>query len=181
MEDSSQNIENPRPEQTAFAESVLSIIGPTAEKFGFKKILVEIKTYWSVIVFRKGKLYVKIASTSYPTDYPNYYDVILGEGKSHSSGNYWNSVTTLRLAKIIDPAKNAVTYNFPYDDRVKMSIEAANKDLIKYGLSFLSGDLSVFSRVRKKVNEELASYNIAEIDFKPVKFDESGIYQIHES
>jgi hypothetical protein len=172
-------IEDARPEQTAFADAVLATIGPTVEQFGFRRIEVDIETYWTRIIFCKGKQYINILSTSYPTDYPNYYDIIFSEGQRRKSGFYWRSITTLRLAKIIDPSITAFTYNFPYGDLIKVSIETANEDLLKYGASFLKGDLSIFYQAQKVLDQEIAAYEFGKIgDSKTSKFDDSGIYQI---
>ncbi len=167
--------ENPSPEQTAFAESVLSIIAQTMAEGGFKRDKVEIKTYSTTIVFRKGKRYVKISSTSYPTDYPYHYDLDLGEGDSDNFFEYdWNSVSLARVAKIIDPHKKIDNYNFPVGDpafekKIKFSVENTNRDLLKYGASFLEGDLSIFYQARKEVNIEREPYKISVPDKNGVR------------
>jgi hypothetical protein len=141
------------------------------EKFGFKRILIEVDNYNATIVFRKHKRYIKILSTSYPTDYPYYYNIILGKGDSENFFEYdWNSVAVLRLAPINDSSITAYSYSFPYGDKVKFSVEAANRDLLKYGLSFLKGDLSIFYEARKKANEEREPYKISTAD-------QNGVYQ----
>lgn len=66
-------------EQVAFAESVLLIISPTIEKFGFKRVEKTIKEYSTTITFRKRDQYIKVENSSYPTDYPYYYFIVLGE------------------------------------------------------------------------------------------------------
>jgi hypothetical protein len=181
-DESAMITENPSPEQTAFADAVLATIGPTVEKFGFRRIEVDIETYWTRIIFCKDKQYINILSTSYPTDYPNYYDIIFSEGKRRKSGFYWRSITTLRLAKIIDPSITAFTYNFPFGDLIKVSVETANEDLLKYGASFLKGDLSIFYQAQKVLDQEIAAYEFGKTgDLKTSKFDKSGVYQIRES
>jgi len=159
--------ENASPEQTAFAESVLSIMEKTMVESGFKRDRAEIKTYSTTIVFRKGKRYVKISSSSYPTDYPYCYNLVLGEGDSNNFFEYdWNSVSIAGLAKIIDPLNNADSYNFPvgdpaFDKTIKFSVENANRDLLKYGAGFLAGDLSIFYQARKDVNNQREPYRIS--------------------
>ena len=161
--------DNPSPERAAFAENVLLIIIPSVEKFGFKRTKAEIKTYSTTIVFRKEKQYIKISSTSYPTDYPYYYNIILGEGDSDDFVEYdWNSVSLFELAKVINPLTNVNSYNFPvgdpkFADTINLSIAKTNKDLLRYGSSFLNGDLSVFYHARKKVNESREPYKISKI------------------
>jgi hypothetical protein len=45
-------VESPSPEQAAFAENVLLIIGPAIEEFGFKKNAEVVKQYSTTITFR---------------------------------------------------------------------------------------------------------------------------------
>ena len=162
--------ENPSPEQVAFAESVLSIVEQTMAKSDFKRDKAEIKTYSTTIVFRKGKRYVKISSSSYPTDYPYCFNLVLGEGDSNNFFEYdWNSVSIAVMAKIIDPLKKINDYNFPvgdpaFDKTIKLSVENANRDLLKYGVSFLKGDLSIFYQARKDVNNQRDPYRISAPD-----------------
>jgi len=162
--------EEPSREQAAFAENVLLIISPTVEKFGFKKVAEEVRTYSTAITFRNRDQYIKIENSSYPTDYPYYYFVVLGEGSSDNFFEYdWNSVSLAALVNIIRPTSNKISYRFPIGDpkfaeTIKRSITKANKDLLKYGASFLNGDLSIFHQARKKVNEGREPYKISVID-----------------
>lgn len=95
--------DKPSPEQTLFVDTALQIISPTVEQFGFVRHLVETKKYFSTIVFRRDKLYVKIQSTIFPTDYPYHYNVVLGEGDSENVFEWdWNSVALWRLKQSID-------------------------------------------------------------------------------
>src|SRR5688572_31196546 len=58
----------PSPEQVVFSDTVLEIIGPAVEKFGFLRHRVEIEEYFTRIIFRNGKLYIRINGTTFPTD-----------------------------------------------------------------------------------------------------------------
>ncbi|HTI61021.1 hypothetical protein [Mucilaginibacter sp.] len=163
-------------EQVAFAESVLLIISPTIEKFGFKRVEKTIKEYSTTITFRKRDQYIKVENSSYPTDYPYYYFIVLGEGSSDDFFEYdWNSVSLAALANIVDPTSDEISYWFPLGDSkfaetIKESIEKANQDILKYGATFLDGDLSMFYQARKKANEGREPYKIS-------KMDENGAYQ----
>ena len=154
-------MEKPSIEQTAFTDNVLEIISPTVEKFGFKLDKTEIKTYWTTIVWRKENQYVEVKGTNYPTDYPYYYNIVLGAG---SSDNFlesdWNSVAIWALARIIEPSANINSYEFPFGDSIKFSLTAANKHLLKYGETFLGGDLTIFEQARKLINEKREPYKI---------------------
>ncbi|MFI5162087.1 MAG: hypothetical protein ACHQHN_12475 [Sphingobacteriales bacterium] len=158
------------PEQTAFADAVLSIIKPSVEKFGFKQTTTKVKTYSTRIVFRKHKQYIEVSNSSYPTDYPYLYWVILGEGNSDDfSESDWNSVSLFALAQIINPTTSVSSYNFPigdpkFSETIGKSITQASKHLLKYGAGFLNGDLTVFYQARKKVNEGREPYKISIVD-----------------
>jgi len=162
--------EKPSSEQVAFAEHVLLIISQTGERFGFKRVRKEIKRYSTTITFRKRNQYLKVENSSYPTDYPYYYSIVLGEGDSDDFFEYdWNSVSLAALVNIVSPKSNEISYRFPigdpkFADTIKGSLENANQDLVKYGATFLNGDLSIFHQARKKINEEREPYKISVID-----------------
>ena len=63
-------LEKPSAEQSLFAEAVLQIIEPTAISFGFVRYKAFVKAYSTEMVWRKGAMYLKVESTTYPTDYP---------------------------------------------------------------------------------------------------------------
>jgi hypothetical protein len=163
-------------EQKVFAGNVLLILAPTVKGFGFKEIISKSDKYSTTIVFRKKKQYIKISSTSYPTDYPYYYNVILGEGDSNNFFEYdWNSIAIWRLAQIVEASKNISAYNFPvgdplFESTIKLSLENANKHLLEYGIDFLEGDLTLFYQARKKLNQDRESYKIS-------KIGKTGVYE----
>ena len=151
----------PSAEQAAFAKTALEIIAPTVEKYGYIHHKTEIKTYSANIVWRKDKQYIKVNGSNYPTDYPFNYNIILGEGSSDEFLEYdWNSVALWTLSKIIEPTANISSYDFPFGDKIKFSLDAANKDLLKFGQTFLSGDLTTFYEARKMINEKREPYKI---------------------
>ncbi len=113
----------PSPEQTLFADTVLEIISPTAEQFGFVRHRTEIEKHSTTIIFRKDKQYIKVEGSTYPTDYPYYYNIILGEGDSEDFIEWdWNSVALWRLKTKIAPTAEAKEYEFPFGDHVKFSV-----------------------------------------------------------
>ena len=151
----------PSPEHTLFANTVFEIISPTIEKFGFIRHRTEIEKYLTTIIFRKDKQYIKISGSTYPTDYPYSYNIILGEGNSEDFFEWdWNSIALWRLKNKIDPKTQAKDFDFPYGDKVKLSILNANKELIKYADSFLNGDLTLFYEIRNKQNKDREPYKI---------------------
>ena len=155
----------PSTEQISFAKMVLEIISPTVESFGFVRHAIEIKTYSTNVVYRKGKCYIKIDSTTYPTDYPYHYNIVLGEGDSEDFFDYdWSSIALWQLAKIMDSKTTISSYDFPYNNDIKASILRANADLLKYGEDFLKGELTNFYQARMAINKQREPYKIHSTD-----------------
>jgi len=153
--------EKPSSEQILFAENVLEIISPTIKKFGFTRHRTEIEKYLTTIIYRKEKQYIKISGSTYPTDYPYCYNIILGEGDSEDFYEWdWNSIALWRMKNKIDPKIKASEFEFPYGNSVKFSLENANMELQKYGLTFLNGDLKLFLEIRKEQNKNREPYKI---------------------
>lgn len=151
----------PSPEQILFAETALEIISPTVEKFGFERHRTEIEKHSTIIIYRKDKQYIKISSSTYPTDYPYCYNIILGEGDSEDFYEWdWNSIALWRIKNKIDPKIKASEFEFPNEKSVKFSLENANTELQEYGLTFLNGDLKLFLEVRKEQNKNREPYKI---------------------
>lgn len=151
----------PSPEQTLFAENVLEIISPTVEKFGFVRHRTEIEKHFTTIIFRKDKQYIKISASTYPTDYPYSYNVIFGEGDSEDFSEWdWNAIALWRLKTKIDPQAKAKEYEFPFGQKVKFSVSNANKELLKYGDTFLHGDMTLFYETRSEQNKIREPYKI---------------------
>lgn len=151
----------PSPEQTLFANTVLEIISPTVESFGFVKDSIEIKQYSTNIIFRKGKLYIKISSSTYPRDQPYFYNLILGEGDSENFYEFdWNSIALWRLKTKINARAKAKEFKFPYGDKVKFSVINANNELVKYADSFLHGELTIFYEIRSQQNKNREPFKI---------------------
>jgi hypothetical protein len=155
-------VDNPEPssEQLHFAETVLNLVDPTVEKFGFMRISTNIRTYSTSIIYRKAEQYVKVSSTTYPTDYPYFFNITLGEGDSEDFLEYdWNSITICIIKNSIEKIETN-EFDFPYKDDVKPSIENAVADLLKYGGTFLKGDMTLFREVRSQFNELREPYKI---------------------
>jgi hypothetical protein len=162
------------PEQIVFADTVLEIISPTMEQFGFSRHRTEIEQFFTTIVFRKDKQYVKIKSSTHARDCSSFYNIVLGEGDSENFTEYdWNSIALWRLKSKIDPTVKAKEYLFPLDSKVKFSVSNANKELLKYADSFLHGDLTLFYQVRSEQNKGREPYKI----YIP---DENGNYTVTE-
>lgn len=153
--------ERPSEHELAFAQTVLNIIGPTIEKHGFELHRKEIKQYSTTIIWRKKKQYVKVNSTTYPTDYPYYYNIVLGEGDSDDVFEYdWNSVAIWALARVTNHNTDVASYDFPYNEKVKPSVEKAHEHLLAHAQTFLEGDLTTFYAARKMINKDREPYKI---------------------
>ena len=151
----------PSPELILFADTVLEIISPTVEKFGFVRHRTEIETYLTTIIFRKEKQYIKISGSTYPTDYPYSYNIVLGDGDSEDFFEWdWNSIALWQLKNKTDPRAKAKEYEFPFSDKIKYSISHANKELLKYADTFLQGDLTLFYETRSEQNKSREPYKI---------------------
>jgi hypothetical protein len=148
-------------EQLLFAENALEILSPEIESFGFERTKTKIEKNFTQIIFRKGNQYIKIIGSTYPTDYPYSYNIILGEGESESFPETdWNSISLWRLKNQIEPNSVAKAYDFPFNEKVKFSLENAKNELVKFGIIFLNGDLDKFYEARKEQNKDREPYKI---------------------
>lgn len=151
----------PSTEQILFAENALEIFSPKLESFGFERTKTKIEKYFTQIIFKKDNQYIKISGSTYPTDYPYSYNLILGEGDSENFPETdWNSIALWRLKKQIEPNCSAKEFEFPYNEKVKFSIENAKEELIKFGITFLNGNLEKFDEARKEQNKVREPYKI---------------------
>lgn len=147
--------------ELAFSEQVLEVFEPTMEQFSFQRKQIEVKKYGSTILWRKDKQYIKVNSSTYPTDYPYCFNLILGEGDSEIFLEYdWNSVALWALAKEKESKSSLGSYDFPYGKDIEPRLKKALEDLIEHGSEFLNGDLTLFYEARKSVNEKRTPYQI---------------------
>lgn len=161
----------PSPDHILFAENALEIFSPVMEGFRLIRHRIEVETYQTTIIFRKYNQYIKIDGSTYPRDLNNFYNIILGEGDSEEFWEWdWNSIALWRLKQSIEPAETDKEYAFPSGEKMKDSLTNAKTELLKYGLSFLNGDLTLFYETRKAQNKDREPYKI---HFP----DKNGIYQ----
>ena len=119
-------------EHILFAEKTLEILGSNIESFGFERTKTKIEKYFTEIIYKKDKRYIKISGSTYPTDYPYCYNIIFGEGDSENFPETdWNSIALWKLKKFIEPNSKAKEYEFPFNEKVKFSLENAEKQLDK--------------------------------------------------
>lgn len=148
-------------EHILFAEKTLEILSSNIESFGFERTKTKIEKYVTEIIYKKDNRYIKISGSTYPTDYPYCYNIIFGEGDSENfPENDWNSIALWKLKKLIEPDSKAKEYEFPFNEKVQFSIENANIELLRFGITFLNGEMEKFYEVRKEQNAIREPYNI---------------------
>jgi hypothetical protein len=159
--DASKSDESPSPEQQQFADTALDIFKDFLSEKGFELTKTEVKQYSTTITFRKRTQYIKINSSTYPTDYPYWYNIVLGDGDSEDFFEYdWNSIALWRLKEKLEPTAEAKEYSFPYDVDIVNSLTHAKNEVIKYGDTFLNGDLTLFAQTRSEANQGREPYKI---------------------
>jgi hypothetical protein len=157
--------ERPSPAHIAFAKSAREIIGNTIKQFGFKFYRKEIISWHTSIIYRKNKQYIEIAANTHPIDAPSYYNIVLGEGDSDDFMEWdWNSVALWRIKEAVEPSAKISEYSFPRDEKIVYSLTHAKEELLKYGNTFLEGDLTLFHKIRKEQNKGREPYKIHQPD-----------------
>lgn len=146
---------NKSPEHKEFSKSVIEMFSPLLKDFGFVLESSKVKEYSSTIVFRNGQQYIKIQGSTYPTDYPYSYNVILGNGGSEKLEDFdFNSIALWRLKNKITQDFDSKEFEFPKREEINYSLKKAREDLEKYGIQFLNGNLSLFEEVLKEQNKD---------------------------
>lgn len=141
----------PSPEQTLFTETVMDIIGKAIKPYGFVLRHAEVKTFSANIVYGKGQQYIRLHSTTFPTNYPYYFGLLLGVYDSNPPQEAdWNSVPLWAIADIINPDSGCKSYDFPDEEQMEADITVACNQLLQYGDNFLQGDTTIFSQALKE-------------------------------
>jgi len=150
------------PTQKQFASTALQVFKPIFEKYGFKKYRKRVKSNFSFIIFKKDTQYINIHASTYPRDYPFYYEIYLGDGECYEYESsephtyfeaLYNSINLMILKAQSENIANVYSYKYPFLEQVTISLENAKKDLIKYAANFLKGDLHEFLKQRKELNK----------------------------
>jgi len=148
-------------EHRLFIEKAMSIIGTSVETFGFVRHDIKIEEYFSKVTYRKGKLYIQIKGTTYPTDYPYSYNIVLGVGESENFNEWdWNSIALWRLINKMENKNDSKEYDFPFNDKIEISILNAKNELLKYADSFMKNDLKLFNEVLSEQNITREKYKL---------------------
>jgi hypothetical protein len=149
-------------EQNQFAQIVMEIIAPTIEKYGFELYETEIKEYSTNITWKKEKQFVKVSSTTYPTDHPYFYNLIFGVVNNIEDffETDWNSIALWKFKNELNPKNIKFEYRFPIENQVLPSIKNAKTELEKYAESFLNGNLDLYYKLLAEQNENREPYKI---------------------
>lgn len=141
-------LKQPSAHQLAFADEVLRQLSPIAAKWGFARMLTEVGTYYSTLLFVNQDRAIKVnASTDY-RDAPAFYNVILS--RLQTDGQWW-SIALWHLARVVDDASNATEFPFPMEESERQaSLMRAILDLESYAETFLKGDFQYFEMARRR-------------------------------
>ncbi len=147
-----------------FADTASFIFDDFLNSRGFESELKEIEDFFCTMIYRKQETYIKISASTHPRDYPNHYNIILGEGSSDWPDTDWNTVALWWIKKEISPDLNAKEYSLTDFEKIDYSLKNAKNELEKYGDSFLNGDLTIFRKVRQRINQQREAYMIHQKD-----------------
>ncbi len=147
-----------------FADTASFVFDDFLNFHGFKSELKEIEEFFCTLIYRKQETYIKISASTHPRDYPNHYNIILGEGSSDWPDTDWNSVALWRIKKEISPDLKAKEYSLTDFEKIDDCLKNAKNELEKFGDSFLNGDLTIFRKVRQRINQQREPYKIHQKD-----------------
>ena len=149
--DQTTNYEVTSEEQIDFVNGAIEILNPVLRQFGFKLLKLKVTEYGSTIIWIKNKLYIDLGGNTHPHDAPNYYGIALGEFKGdHYHYADLDCVGLWRLKAIQENLDKVNDTLFPFGADIKPSLIQTKDDLLKYGKSFLEGDMTEFYNARNK-------------------------------
>ena len=138
-------------EQIEFANRAIEIFNPVFKNYGFKLFHFNVTTYGSKIIWIKNNCYIELSSNTHPHDVPNNYGILLGEFKGDFFQYDDEDCVGLWLLKAIqDNLEKVADTPFPIGEEIDLSLNQTKDELLKYGKSFLNGDLTDFYYARKK-------------------------------
>jgi hypothetical protein len=124
-------IDDSSKKQLNFAENVFEIMSQKLKLLDFEIFKLKLCEFSSDLVFKKQNKIIRVSSSTFPTDYPNYFNIKIGMSKSFNVERTYNLEYIKRL-------NNEEDYLFPIDyEEVKPEIENALNDLLKYNMDFL--------------------------------------------
>ena len=149
-------IRKPSPSQTLFANTVLEVFSPTVREFGFVRQRTEVGENMTAVVFQRAGQYIKIIGSTYPRDYPYYFNILFGKCDSDDFSDR-EAIALWRFKLKIDPDAKVADYEFPFGENVKSSVCTVNGEFLKYAESFLHGELSLFNELVSEQNMQMGT------------------------
>lgn len=145
------NYERTSQEQVDFANGAIEIFNPVMKQFGFDLLNLKVTEYSTSIIWIKGKCYLEIRGNTHPHDSPNYYGIALGEFKEeYFHYSELDCVGLWQLKAIQDSLDKVSDTPFPFGANIQLSLIQTRDELLKYGKTFLQGDLTHFYFARSK-------------------------------
>ncbi len=132
--------------------------------YKFKLKSKEIKSYFCNIVFVNGERYITISANIHHRDNPPYFNIILGEGSLDFCEVDWNSIALWRLKNLILKNDSGKEYSLESVCKLSKLLEHSRDELLKFGDSFLKGDVKLFRQVLFEMNKSRQSYKIYSIN-----------------
>jgi hypothetical protein len=106
--------------------------------------------------------YIEVFADTHCRDTPNYVGITLGEGSDAMPERDWNGIALWQFIQHYDPERVQKSpgdlYGLRYVEESQAVLEQAAQDLFTDARDFLSGDLSLFRRIRAELNQERDPY-----------------------
>jgi hypothetical protein len=148
--------------RTAISENFKSYL----ETLGFKRTKNEADEDGFSIIYRNGESYVHSGGTLHPHDHPFYFWLTFGRGSDQMPECDWNSTALWRMIQPVsseDHEEHATLYDIPdgiTPAQIEEKIRIIKRLCEQYGDGFLSGDLSLFKKVRAAMNKDREPYKV---------------------
>jgi hypothetical protein len=135
------------PDQRAFADCALELIGAVAAEHGFERKTTKVEPFSVQIIYRKGGQSLEVRGGTDPREQPDYYNIILGV---EVAAGVMYTVALWRMQRIEEGTDAGTEYAFPYREEVRPSLARAAAELKRFGAGFLKGDLALFEAAKRK-------------------------------
>jgi hypothetical protein len=147
-------------EMKKFTRLAIDMFTDTLAERGFKRESKRTDAYSCNIFYGKEDRYVMIRANIHPRDYPPHFNIILGEGSREFPESDWNSVALWRVKNLIEKSDRGAEYGLEEPNAMEDALAEALSDLLKFGESFLSGELKTFRQARSAQNKNRPPYQV---------------------
>lgn len=148
-----------------FVAIVLTVFDEPFCEFKFERTKSKVDNDWASIFYLLVEMYVELNINVHPRDWPENYNIVLGEGTLEIPESSWNSIALWRLRQSKGDVA-ATWYELKNYPSVRDALVAMREDLFTHATDFLSGDLKAFRHTRAVQTREREPYKIHE----PVSF-----------